>query len=30
MDQKIHFGEYAVRTDLALEANEMLIAERSV
>jgi len=30
MDQKIHFSEYAVRTDLAIEANEMLIAERSV
>jgi len=30
MDQKIHFSEYSVRTDLALEANEMLMAKKTV
>ncbi|MGM9928611.1 MAG: GPR endopeptidase [Bacillus sp. (in: firmicutes)] len=30
MDSRIDFAKYAVRTDLALEANEMLIAEKTV
>ena len=30
MDSRIDFAKYQVRTDLALEANEMLIEERTV
>ncbi len=30
MDMRIDYGKYAIRTDLALEANEMLIEERTV
>ena len=30
MDGKEEYGQYSVRTDLALEANEMLLEERSV